>query len=181
MQVLKGKIVMTNAHSMTNCYRCPVDADRATAILQVGRRRIQVKILDTSIEGFTIVIKPHDVRRLRYDVTWLLTTCNEKCVVHPEWMYNADATNGQLGLRRMQDVTRAKVQRKQKRSFGNGHSRGGESDLSSLALGGMIMLIIAIISLPGIGDDLGTAPRIQSMLHEGFRALAMAMRSIFHS
>ncbi|MEZ6089897.1 MAG: hypothetical protein R3C05_18085 [Pirellulaceae bacterium] len=172
---------MTSDLSLTNCYRCPVAAEKAKAWLQMGHRRVNVTMLDTSIEGFTIVIRPKDVRLLRYDVTWTLTTCDEKCIVHPEWMYNADATSGQLGLRRVRDVTPSRMRRKHSAWFMGGAFRGGESDLSGLALGGMLMLIVAILTLPGIGDDLGTAPRIQSLLQDGFRSVASSIQSFLNS
>ncbi|MGB1708603.1 MAG: hypothetical protein ACPHF4_12305, partial [Rubripirellula sp.] len=55
-----------------NFYRCPVHEDHAEAVLCSRRRRLRVLVQETSIDGFTVLVRPQDADRLAIGRPWVL-------------------------------------------------------------------------------------------------------------
>ncbi|WP_145093660.1 hypothetical protein [Rosistilla carotiformis] len=137
-------------------------------------------VQDTSIEGFTLRVEKRFVQRVRGDYEWMLTLLDERTQVHPQWMCTEANGDAKIGVSRGKDAT---PQEGVKRSwvFWSSVPKDAGSSVSGIALGGMLLLIVAMICLPGIGDDLGTAPWVRSFLRDGLRHLGMSVRQFLNS
>ena len=84
--------------------------------------------------------------------------------VHPQWFFNSPDGQVQLGLRQVKDVTKLKVKAGSLWSRVLPRKKIENSQASSAALGGFVLVLFCALALPGIGDKLGTASRIQKSL-----------------
>ncbi len=144
-------------------YRCRVQPDVATATICSGRRRIPAQLQEQSIDGFTLLVKPKDALRLQVGKTWILKTQGENTRIHAQWMYQTDDGHLQLAVRRLEDLT--PQQEDDHRSlawFSRDTRRAGDSSGNEIAFTGIVLLLLMALSLPGLGDQLGTAPKIQA-------------------
>lgn len=169
---------MSTASESAASFRCPVQPENATATLRVGFRKVSVSVIDTSVEGFTLNVPKRSTKRLRHDSKWILEFNGERTLVHPEWMFNAPNGDAQLGVRRVEDLTPPPTVG---RSWFFSSSGGDDGGKAGMALGGVVMLLIAIACLPGIGDDLGTAPLVRGMLGDTMTDLSISVRRFFNS
>jgi hypothetical protein len=144
-------------------YRCRVTADLSAGTLQVGRKRFDVLVDEKSIDGYTIRIKADDLAKIKFNrKVWILEHFQERSEVHPEWFLNPTSDLIQLGLRRLADVT---PQPKAPSVFRSIFSLRGLlhrlTNSPEMMLGGAAMILLMLLTLPGFGDHLGTAPRIR--------------------
>ncbi|MEM8733272.1 MAG: hypothetical protein AAGG44_03570 [Planctomycetota bacterium] len=149
-------------------YRCVVAPERSRARIRVGKKRYLVTALFTSRIGFTIQTTPQLAKKLRYDRVYTLEFGGEVWEVFKESQYQ-DGDMTQVGLTRGKEKTKLRQPSTSIPIFLS--KRDTHSDTSFLMYLCMI-LIVACIALPGIGDSLGTAPRIQrglQMLFASFR------------
>ena len=160
-------------------FRCPIASDESAAWLSLGWRRIPVTMIDSSIDGFTFTVPGSGVRYVRYDRRWTLTTRDEKWVVHGEWMYHSLDGDAQLGVRRIEDLSIPPDTTV--RCFLPWRRSGQGYDFSGMAFGGVLLLVAAILSLPGIGDALGTAPVIRSVIHASINAVDRSVMQFLRS
>lgn len=171
---------MNDLSSNPQYFRCPITGECAVGSLKVGHSRIPVTVLDASIEGFTLRVKKKYVKRVREGCVWTLLLPHERAVVHPQWMFNGPDGDAKIGIRRLRDVTPQEGVRRSWVAF-RGRPQDAESDNSGIALGGMVLLLVALICLPGIGDDLGTAPWIRSVVCDFLRGLGFTVRQFLNS
>ncbi|QDS87159.1 hypothetical protein EC9_13360 [Rosistilla ulvae] len=171
---------MSAVRSQDAFFRCPVTGKCAVGSLKVGRKRIPVTVIATSIDGFTLCVGKRYAKRIRENCSWTLVLLNERSRVTPQWMFNDADGDTKLSVRRLQDLT---PQEGVRRSWfvWNHRSQDSGASTSGIALGGMLLLITAIVCLPGIGDDLGSAPWIRSFLREALRHLGMSVRQFLNS
>lgn len=157
-------------------FRCPVQAEMAQATLIVGRWKVPATLQETSIEGFTVTVSPLHSQRLKLGRAWVLKSQNEYCEVHGEWFYNAPDGRVQIGLRRIRDLLRPAEgsgwlslgQRSRKSSSGKG---------SEVGFAGAVVFLFVVLCLPGVGDQLGTAPRLQAALQVVLHSVDSLVRS----
>jgi hypothetical protein len=161
-------------------FRCPVQQDQASAELWIGRRRLAATLQETSIDGFTLVVEASMAVHLQVGRPWILQTSAERSEVHVEWLFHAPGGAVQLGVRRLRDLTplpsfnswrpRLLIQ-------GSTNRRVGHSATPELLFFALLACLFGALSLPGIGDQLGTAPRIrrvvQALLSEADRVVSM--------
>lgn len=152
---------MPAANASKEFYRCRVSEELSRATLCVGRKRIPATLRETSIDGFSVLVKAKLAKRLAIGRTWVLTAGEERTEVGVEWMYQTTGGDVQIGLRRLADLTPNPEPRGGWRTHFGRTTASSHSDTPSLAFAGMLMIIVIAISTPAIGDPLGTAPRIQ--------------------
>ena len=173
---------MNEESVVESSYRCAVLPEQATAKLKLGSRTVPVELVDISIDGFTISVNRKIFRTLRHDCRWTLLARDEVTIVHPEWLYQTPEGEAQIGLRRIVDETPTELAKLNRERFRGLFPRiDGVASLSGHALAGMVFLIIALVALPGVGDDLGTAPAIESAIGDFVLQAQQSLRSFLRS
>jgi hypothetical protein len=158
-------------------YRCPVHEDHAEAVLCSRRRRLKVLVQETSIDGFTVLVKPQDADRLSIGRPWVLEYSGARVEVHGQWFFNSPDGHVQMGLRRLRDLTQPG------NSTTSLFSRYKHTSIHDLGFSGVIyaailLAVFLVLALPGIGDALGTAPKIESAVLWLWSGLGNLVRTI---
>lgn len=153
----------TNADSSANesFFRCPVVGDCAGASLKIGRRRIRVNVQDMSIDGFTVLIPSVSAKHLRVGVPWILEYDGTLTETLAQWFHHGLQGQTQVGLRRMRDLTPVTYIGSWYTGFLPSRSRSSGGD-ATVAYAGFTILLFLTMAMPGLGDYLGTAPRIEA-------------------
>lgn len=144
-------------------FRCPVPGDLADARIRSGRQTFQVGVQETAIDGYTVLVGPRQARKLKVGRPWVLEYQDSYTEVHPQWFFNSPDGHVQIGLRRLRDVT-PPPRLRQSLLVRWGGSRYADPSVSSATYGGFVLLLFALLALPGLGDRLGTSDRIQDGL-----------------
>jgi hypothetical protein len=142
-------------------FRCAVASENSAATLRFSRTNVPVELHESSIDGFAVLVQQKYIKKIRLGPRWVLQTVHERTEVWPQWVYCAPDGRVQIGLRRLQDLTPAPKPKWWPRL----RSRRGELD-HTLFLATLILLLVLALSLPGLGDALGTAPLIEQTLRE---------------
>jgi hypothetical protein len=141
-------------------FRCPVQDEDSAVTIVIRGKSIPAKLQDKSIDGFSVIVEPKHVRKLRVGPQWILKAGGEVTEVWAQWMFNAPDGRVQLGLRRLQDLTPQPNGSWFPAIFSyRKHTTNPELLLAAIVLAGFLTL-----SLPGVGDQLGTSGKIQSGL-----------------
>lgn len=153
-----------NQESCSNeFYRCQVSSEQAKATIWTGGRKIPATLRETAIDGFTIIVAGKYARWLRLGCAWTMKARGERNRVHAEWIFHANGQDVQIGLRRLEEVLDSNEPKGGFRTYFGRSSLSSYSDYAGLALAGLSMTIFLLLSLPGVGDRLGTAPIIQQV------------------
>ncbi len=152
---------MTQPHANESYFRCPIASDCAEARLKIGWRHVKVVVQDASIDGFTILVPAKSAQRLKVGAPWLLEFDGSRIETHAQWFYHGHDGTTQIGLRRMRDVTPVQHIGSWYTGLLPSRSHGSMTD-STVAYAGLTILLFLVMAMPGLGDQLGTAPRIQS-------------------
>jgi hypothetical protein len=114
-------------------------------------------VLDASRDGFTIRVPNTILERIRSKASCRLEFASalSEVVCESEFADCKDFTN--IGLKRVRDLTKFKMPSGFQFSFGSMFSL--QQDPAFL-LGLMIAFLLACFCLPGIGDQVGTAPKV---------------------
>jgi len=142
-------------------FRCPVQADQSKAVIRVGHRKAMAMVQETSIDGFTVLVPPKYGSVLKVGRPWLLEYQGARIEVHPQWFFNSPDGRVQMGLRRMRDLTPPEPIRRSLLLRYAGR-RYEDPSYSAAVFGGFVLALFTLMALPGLGDSLGTANRIQS-------------------
>ena len=141
-------------------FRCPIQDGSREAFLRASRRRCKVQVHETSIDGFTVLVSAKEARKLKVGETWVLEYDDTRFEVLGQWFFNSPDGRVQLGLRRLRDLTPIPTIRQSFFSrFGSGKTAA--SATSASGFGGFIIVLFLAMALPGLGEQLGTADRIQ--------------------
>ena len=145
-------------------FRCPVQSGNSRGSIQIGFRNVPVSVQERSIDGFTVLVSPKYSRRLKVGGPWTMFYDGSEVEVHPQWFFNSPDGQVQMGLRQVKDVTKLKVKGRSlwSRVLPRKHYENSQS--STAAFGGFVLVLFCALALPGLGDKLGTANRIQSSL-----------------
>ncbi len=138
-------------------YRCVVAPENSAALLTVGSRSLKVNVLDTSRDGFTIRIANHDLDRVTKAQKLVLRFAEERWEVNRCGAYIEGGKCTQLSLVRVRETTR--VKQPGGWSWVLVPQFSGQKD-PTLLLGLLVAFLIACVCLPGIGDQIGTAPKV---------------------
>ena len=162
-----GKIKKLHEHIF---FRCPVQAESGDATLRIGFRKIPVQVRETSIDGFTIQVGPGASRRFKARRRWVLEYDGARLEVIAEWKSTTPEGNLQIGLHRLNDLTRPKpIKTSLLARYGG--KRCEDPSFSAAIFGGFVLVLFSMMAMPGLGDSLGTAPRIQGILEWIVRGL----------
>jgi len=138
-------------------YKCVVPAENSAAELRVGSKSYAVKVLDVSRTSFTIRVPNSILKRVRGKSTLRLAFASELCEVALDGEFTElnDFTN--IVLLRVKDLTQIKMPGGFQFSFGTMFSLNQDP---TFLLCLMLAFIAACFCLPGVGDQVGTAPKL---------------------
>lgn len=146
-------------------YRCKVVGD-ASASLWLGRKKLSLAVREKSGSGFTLGIDPKKAKRLKCGRTYELRYDERRLAVRAEAF--VDSMEGEARLR---VITMKEFEPKERWAFRLPFTRGAKVALhesalnSTAAYGGFVLVLFCVMALPGLGDTLGTAPRINSAIN----------------
>lgn len=140
-------------------YRCPVPPDQSNARIKVGWRHVDACVQDASIDGFTVLVQSRFSQHLKVGKRWILEYKGARFAVHPQWFFQAPDGHVQMALRRIADLTELRPIGSW-RAFLVRHRRFDQVGNSTLAYAGLILVLFLTLSLPGVGEKLGTSQRI---------------------
>ncbi|WP_182867786.1 hypothetical protein [Stieleria mannarensis] len=152
-------------------YRCKVVGD-STAKLLVGRKFQKVFVRETSGGGFTLGLSTKVAKKIKSGKSYDLRYDDRRMQVIAETF--VETVQGEA---RLQVGTIHEYEPKERWAFRLPFSKGSriighDSGIDSgAAYGGFVLVLFCVMALPGVGDRLGTAPRIES-------ALAMMSKNI---
>lgn len=153
-------------------YRCIILPEDSVCRIRIGRKEFVGELIDLSRDDFRLRVPPSVDRllqkarhiELRYHgERWLVKYDNSDL---PE--ATADGSNSVVQLRRVDELTRVKMPSPWATLGSLKMSR--ETD-PRFVLAVMVAFIAACLALPGIGDHLGTAPRIKDGIHSVIRSV----------
>jgi len=149
-------------------FRCQVPNEDSAATIFIRNQKIPVLLQDKSIDGFSVLVERRYTGKLRIGPQWVLQAGDERTEVLAQWMFNAPDGHVQIGLRRLQDLT----PQPKSRLFpvGSGYRKNVANP--ELMFSAMFIIVILGLSLPGLGDHLGTSGYIQG----GLTALIEAVK-----
>ena len=145
-------------------FRCQIPEESSQGTIRAGRRKVSAQVQEASIDGFTVLVRSKDAKHLPMGASWALEFDSSLLEVTGQWFFNAPGGFVQIGLRRLRDLTPEPVYRAPLMSrFFSGKMSG--STTSAAGFGGFVIALFLALSLPGLGEQLGTADRIQGAVH----------------
>lgn len=144
-------------------YRCQISAENSKATLKGNGHRIPVVLRESAIDGFTVTIAEKHARRLTLGRTWVLKTSTERNHVHAEWVFHSRGQEIQVGLRRVGEIIESEEPRGGLATYFGRTRLLEQSNYAELAFGALVLTIIVMLSSPGVGEKLGTAPLIHEV------------------
>ena len=133
-------------------------------MIRVGGRKVKVTIQETSIDGFTVLVPPKYASRLKVGRKWVLEYDGTRQEVHPQWFFNSPDGHVQMGLRRIADLTKPDPIRSSWLVWLGG-ARCDNPSSAAVVFGGIVLGLFAVMASPGLGDQLGTADRIENAVN----------------
>lgn len=153
----------TNAHQE---FRCCIAAENSAARLKIAGIWHKVCVLNVSRTGYRIRLPNSVAKKLRGGRAPVLDFADEQWQVEVQSRYSDGNMFTELGLSRKKELTRYKVPSSW--SFLLPNSLNVNSDPAFL---GFLVLafLAAVLCLPGIGDSLGTAPKVRDIVQTVIR------------
>ncbi|MEX0824638.1 MAG: hypothetical protein WD119_00645 [Pirellulaceae bacterium] len=172
---------MNQSENLSSFFRCPVQSECAEATLHVARAKIPAKLQEQSIDGFTVTVDAAKAPKLRFGKPWVLATKHDRVEVHAEWIFNAFNGDVQMALRRVKDLNEVENRASRWNPFARRREsrRNGQGAMNEIAFAGVVVFIFAVLSLPGLGDAVGTAPHIQKTAGEVGQMAGKVIRSLW--
>ena len=143
-------------------FRCPVMGEKGKATLRVGHTKIKATVVEASVSGYTITVKAKYAKKLaRSKRDWLISYDETQVIVRAQWVSDPQDGLVRIGLHQVKDLTKPEKLKgyslwtRLKPSF-------GDSDTAVVAYGGFVLFLFAALSMPGLGESLGTSNRIQN-------------------
>lgn len=157
----------------SGAFRCAIAPEHSAAQLRIGRRKFQVNVLDTSRDSFTIRCSTRIASKIQRGSVVRLEFRGEKWTIERESLYNESAEFAHVGCRRVQDITPIRAPRSS--LFPSLLPRFSTTNDPALMMYLLIAFMVACVSLPGLGDSIGTAPRIR----DGLKAIMKSVSDTF--
>lgn len=155
---------MQDTQKRRSAFRCAVAPEYSKGILSVGISKYAINVLDTSRDGYTIRCPARVGSKLKPGKTARLAFRGETWEVDRNSLYNESKDYIHLGCTRVRELTRIKPPKTS--MFAALAPRISLSSDPGFLMFLLIAFMVAVVSLPGLGNKLGTAPRIQKGISE---------------
>lgn len=158
---------MTHGEASKSAFRCAVVPENSAGLLTIGWSRHNIRVIDTSREAFTLDVKPQTFRRLKEGSRATLLFNDELWEVECTAVFQV--MNGQFSvtMARVRDLTRIRNPHATLMSILPMPNPTADPVLP-LAL--LVSFLFACVALPGMGDRLGTAPKIRAVVQDVWRS-----------
>lgn len=140
-------------------FRCTVPPENSAAKLRVKNKWHDVAVLDTSRCGFSVRVRGGIAGKLKAGKTYELKFNGEHWRVEQESNFSDAGGDSTVGFSRIEELTKIKMPSTPLTAYVS--KTTAQSDPTFLFFI-MVVFLIACISLPGIGDNLGTAPKVRA-------------------
>lgn len=157
---------MTNSDINRAAFRCTVVPEQSAARLRLGWRTYAVRVVDTSREAFTLDVDRSIYSRLEEGRRGTLTYQDETWEVMCRAVFRHVDDQYHVSMARLRDCTRV---RGPQPSFWSLLPRSNAESSPALPLALLLSLLFACVALPGMGDSLGTAPKIRKVVQDVWR------------
>jgi hypothetical protein len=150
-------------------YRCLIAEECSQAVLKSRFRKYPCRVIDQSREDFSIRLSVgRKMEELRRADRLELYFHGERWLVRARGNQHPDSD--QLLLTRLQELTPIKTPSTWTSTLGVPSGRQADSKLLFVAI---VAFVLTVIMLPGLGDYLGTSPKLK----EGFQSVINAFQA----
>lgn len=143
-------------------YRCPIEADQASATLKIGRKKVSASVLEKSIEGYSILIKKSHAKMLRTGRRFTMKFDGTAFEVQVKRIADADNCYSKVGVLITKDMTKPPKLKSSWWPSLRPSQKAGEGT-AQIAFAGFVLVLFCAMAMPGLGDRLGTSDRIQGV------------------
>lgn len=149
-----------------SAFRCSVAPEQSAGNMRLGWRRHDVRVIDTSREAFTLQVPAATFSRIKEGSRAVLEFNGETWDVECTAVFRMVDDRYHASMARVKDRTAV---RGPKTSFWSMLPlvHGTTDPVLPLAL--LISFLLACVALPGMGDTLGTAPKIRKVVQDVWR------------
>lgn len=145
----------TNAHKE---FRCTIAAENSAGRLKIAGFWYNVRVLNMSRTGYRVRLPNSVAKKLRGRRVPVLDFAGEQWEVDVKSRFSAENKFTEIGLARTKELTRYKVPSSWSFCMPNCFNLNSDPAF----LGFLILAFLAVVvCLPGIGDSLGTAPKVR--------------------
>ena len=141
-------------------YRCLIRPEQCRAVLKLGGSSIECQIVDLSREDFQVRVPKGKLKKLQRAKKIEMHYSDERWYVRP--LSDAPRGSDTIYLQRLEELTKIELPSAWASLFSSNMSRQTDPRFL-MAL--MLAFLFACLALPGLGDKLGTAPRLKSGIH----------------
>ncbi|MEO8268084.1 MAG: hypothetical protein ABI557_00095 [Aureliella sp.] len=142
-------------------YRCCIAAENSAGKLKIAGKWYNVSVVNTSATGYRVRVPSSVAKRVRGRCVTVLDYSGEQWEVEVKSRTADDNKFTDLGFTRIKELTRYPLPTSWSFSSGpNSHMYSDPAFLGFL----VVAFLTAVVCLPGIGDTLGTAPRVKTAL-----------------
>lgn len=141
-------------------YRCLIGPEQCRAVLKLGGCSVECQVIDLSREDFQVRVPKAKLKKIQRAKNVEIIYRDERWTVRPQ----SGTPNGSdtIYLQRIEELTKTKLPSAWASLFSsNMNSQTDPRFLMAL----MLAFILACLALPGLGDHLGTAPRLKNGIH----------------
>ncbi len=141
-------------------FRCPIAPENGAATIKIGFGRVRGCVIEKSLTGYTMLLKRRYARRMKIGRKFHMQFDGALMQVQLLRKQNIDKSCTRLALVMSNDYT---PPQKVKSTCWHAllPSAKPGSGSTQLAFAGFAMVLFCVLSLPGLGDKLGTAEPIQ--------------------
>ena len=153
---------MARSFDERGAFRCTVAPENSAAKLKLGYRLHNVWVMNTSRDGFCVRAPNALAKRITERKRPVLIFGGERWIVQLKSRYSDSSKFTNIGFARVREVM-PNQQGPTGWSFALMPRSSPKQDPTFLVFL-MIAFALAVISLPGLGDSLGTAPKVRTMI-----------------
>lgn len=158
---------MVRSADERSAFRCTVPPEHSAAKLKIGRVYHDVNVTEMSRNSFTVCMPQATYELMGMEENFRLRFEGESWNVAKQSAYTFP-NNGmpitKVGFMRIKDLTTMKEPRASIFHLFSSKTHGHSDPTFLMYL--MLAFIFACLALPGMGDNLGTAPKIREGIHE---------------
>lgn len=164
---------MVRSADERSSFRCSVPPENSAAKLRIGRKYHNINITETSRDSFTACMPQatfesigarEDLKIYFSGEVWTVRRCSDH--TYP----NSGVPITKVGFKRLKELTPFKQPSSSFFQLFTTKSHGTTDPTFLMYL--MLAFLFACLALPGMGDNLGTAPRIRDGVQEIARMIA---------
>lgn len=141
-------------------YRCLIRPEECRAVLRFGGSSIDCQVVDLSREDFQVRVPKDKLKKVQRAKKIELRYRDERWQVCP--IHGNQSGNDSIYLQRVQELTRTKMPSPWTSLLSRRMSQQTDPRFL-MAL--IVAFIFACLALPGLGDKVGTAPRLKDGIH----------------